>query len=168
MLVRRRLRSARECECAPATSDAEWRSGLQAALQPRRHTPTQSPAETPLSRAAASLFEHFLLLSRDNSYVSQFRCFALGWSTLCTIAQGLSPDPAQHAAQVVRRRPDGQADRQRRDTDAAEDGAESLPRDDRRLFAVMEMSSGPPQTTQGACAAAPPLVDLSRQAPSPP
>eukprot|EP00962_Isochrysis_galbana_P019548 scaffold5695_cov145-Isochrysis_galbana.AAC.2 len=48
---------------------------------------------------------------------------------------------------------------------SAEDGAESLPRDDRRLLAVMERSSGPPQTTQGACAAAPPLVDL---APSPP
>eukprot|EP00962_Isochrysis_galbana_P031854 scaffold10403_cov101-Isochrysis_galbana.AAC.3 len=44
-------------------------------------------------------------------------------------------------------------------------GAESLPRDDRRLLAIMERSSGPPQTTQGACAAAPPLVNL---APSPP
>jgi hypothetical protein len=37
------------------------------------------------------------------AFTHLYRTCALGWSTLCTIAQGLSPDPAQHAAQVVRR-----------------------------------------------------------------
>eukprot|EP00962_Isochrysis_galbana_P026850 scaffold8370_cov101-Isochrysis_galbana.AAC.4 len=81
---------------------------------------------------------------------------------------GSEPRPCA-ACCAAHRRPHRQADRQKkkrsRDTDAAEDGAESLPRDNRRLLAVMERSNGPPQTTQGTCAAAPTLVDL---APSPP